>query len=163
MIMIPVNTASSLPPSTQVINRVGDAARSNVVPSSDDPSLRTPEDVNNAVDAATQRVDEVQQTQESRREEARSTVVQLNGQQQQQDQVDLYLSIATGENVDTSAGVGAQAVADVAQTARRGEVAETISDSELSDRREQQQELRDRIGEAIDDRPSVQPIVDTQV
>ncbi|GEM_PF-6038219 len=161
--MIPVNTASSLPPSTQVINRVGDAARSNVVPSSDDPSLRTPEDVNNAVDAATQRVDEVQQTQESRREEARSTVVQLNGQQQQQDQVDLYLSIATGENVDTSAGVGAQAVADVAQTARRGEVAETISDSELSDRREQQQELRDRIGEAIDDRPSVQPIVDTQV
>ena len=161
--MIPVNTASSLPPSTQVINRVGDAARSNVVPSSDDPSLRTPEDVNNAVDAATQRVDEVQQTQESRREEARSTVVQLNGQQQQQDQVDLYLSIATGENVDTSAGVGAQAVADVAQTARRGEVAETISDSELSDRQEQQQELRDRIGEAIDDRPSVQPIVDTQV
>ncbi len=161
--MIPVNTASSLPPSTQVINRVGDAARSNVVPSSDDPSLRTPEDVNNAVDAATQRVDEVQQAQESRREEARSVVVQLNGQQQQQDQIDLYLSVSTGESVDTSAGIGAEAVADVAQTARRAELADTISDSDLSGPRQRQQELQDRIGEAIDDRPSVQPIVDTQV
>ncbi len=161
--MIPVNTASSLPPSTQVINRVGDAARSNVVPASDDPSLRTPEDVNNAVDAATQRVDEVQQSQESRREEARSAVVQLNGQQQQQDQVDLYLSIATGENVDTSTGVGAEAIADAAQTARRSELAGTISDSDVLGPRERQQELQERIGEAIDDRPSVQPIVDTQV
>lgn len=163
--MIPINTANSLPTSTQVINRVGETARPNVVPVTDDASLQTTEDVNNRADAATQRVDEVQQTQESRREDTRSAVVELNSQQpqQNQDQVELYLSVATGGNTNTSANVNASATTDVAQNARQSELGEAVSETELLATRERQQELQTRIGEAIDDRPSVQPIVDTQV
>ena len=160
--MTPLDTSNSLPLTTRIINRAGEASQGNVVPSASDPSLVTPEDVNNAVDRADQRVDEARATQEARREDARSFVVQLNGQQQQQDQIDLYLSIVTGEGVDSGSAVGVDTLVDAGQTLRRGELAEAIADSDLPGPRErQQQELLERIGEAVGDRPSIQPIIDT--
>lgn len=159
--MNPVDVTSSQPLTTRVINRAGEATQKNVVPSQTDPSLVTPEEVNSAVDRADQRVDQVRETQDARRDEVRSTVVQINGQQHQQDQVDLYLSIVTDDEVDTTA-VNAGALSDINQTARRGEAAQLIADSELPGTRErQQQALLERIGEAVDDRPSIQPIIDT--
>ncbi|MGH1373914.1 MAG: hypothetical protein ACRBBW_17880 [Cellvibrionaceae bacterium] len=161
--MNPVDVSTSLPLTTRIINRAGEAAQKNVVPSQTDPALVTPEEVNAAVDRADQRVDQVGETQAARREDTRSAIVQINGQQQQQDQVDLYLSIVTEESVDSSGGnVGA--LSDLNQTLRRGETAQAIADSELTGPRErQQQTLLERIGEAVDDRPSIQPIVDTSV
>ncbi len=159
--MNPVDVTSSQPLTTRVINRAGEATQKNVVPSQTDPSLVTPEEVNSAVDRADQRVDQVRETQDARRDEVRSTVVQINGQQHQQDQVDLYLSIVTDDEVDSTA-VNAGALSDINQTARRGEAAQLIADSELPGTRERhQQALLERIGEAVDDRPSIQPIIDT--
>jgi len=159
--MTAIDVSSTLPLSARVISRAGEAAQKNVVPSSTDPSLITPEDVNNAVDRADQRIDQVRDAQSSRREDTRSAIVQLNGQQHQQDQIDLYLSVVTGEEVDQG-GSGAIVETDINQTVRRGEVAQSIADSDIQGPRErQQQALLDRIAEAIEDRPSIQSSVDT--
>lgn len=149
--MTPISSTSSLPPSTQIINRVGEATQQNVVPSASDPSLVTPEEVNTAVDQTVQRANETQQAQADQREQQRSTIVQLNGQQQQQDQVDLYLSIATGEEVDSGSQVSAQAARETVQTDNQ---------EELGLRQRQQQQVLDQIQDSVSDRPSIQPALD---
>lgn len=159
--MNPIEASSSLPLTSRIINRAGEAAQKNVVPSQTDPTLVTPEDVNSAVDRADERVDSVRETQDARREDARSAIVRINGQQQQQDQIDLYLSVVTDDDVNSSS-VNAQALGDLNQTIRRGETAQFLADTDLQGPRErQQQELLERIGGAIDDRPSIQPVIDT--
>lgn len=161
--MNPINASSSLPLSSRIIDRAGEAAQKNVVPSQTDPTLVTPEDVNSAVNRAGERVDDVREAQDARREDTRSAIVQINGQQQQQDQIDLYVSVATDADVDNS-NTNAQALSDLNQTIRRGEAAQLVADADLQGPRErQQQTLLERIGGAIDDRPSIQPVIDTTV
>lgn len=89
--------SSSLPLSTQIINKAGQAAQSPGVPVN-------PEQVNNAVDRAADRVSETQASREQNQTERRTYAAQLYSANSQQKQIDTYLAVASDGQVDSTSG-----------------------------------------------------------
>ena len=89
--------SSSLPLSTQIINKAGQAAQSPGAPVN-------PEQVNNAVDRAADRVSETQASREQNQTERRTYAAQLYSANSQQKQIDTYLAVASDGQVDSTSG-----------------------------------------------------------
>lgn len=89
--------SSSLPLSTQIINKAGQAAQSPDAPVN-------PEQVNSAVDRASDRVSETQASREQNQTERRTYAAQLYSANSQQKQIDTYLAVASDGQVDSTSG-----------------------------------------------------------
>ncbi|MGY4535430.1 hypothetical protein ACVW0Y_004585 [Pseudomonas sp. TE3786] len=87
------NTSSALPLSTQVINKAGEAAQ-------DPNSPVTPEEVNTAVDRGADRVTLSQQSADASQANRREAASEVYSNSSQQNQLDIYLAVATESNVD---------------------------------------------------------------
>ena len=90
-------SSSSLPLSTQIIKKAGQAAQSPEAPAS-------PEQVNSAVDRASDRVSETQASREQNQTERRAYAAQLYSANSQQKQIDTYLAVASDGQVDSTSG-----------------------------------------------------------
>ncbi len=163
--MIGFNTLSTTPSTTDIINRAGEAAQSNVVPSTTDPSLVTPEDVNTAVDNAEQQVNSAQQTRETTEENQRTAALQINAQQQQQDQVDLFVEISSGEDIDSGNTVDINTLASLSRSSQRNQFATALEQRQtdpVNTQTLEQQELQNRFQQAIGDNqtpPTIEVVV----
>lgn len=90
-------SSSSLPLSTQIIKKAGQAAQSPESPVS-------PEQVNRAVDRASDRVSETQASREQNQTERRTYAAQLYSANSQQKQIDTYLAVASDGAIDSTSG-----------------------------------------------------------
>lgn len=88
---------SSLPLSTQIIQKAGSAAQA-------PDSTVTPEQVNRAVDNVSDRVDQAQASRETNQTDRRTYATQLYSASSQQQQVDIYLAVASEGKVDSDTG-----------------------------------------------------------
>lgn len=88
---------SSLPLSTQIIKKAGQAAQSPEAPA-------TPEQVNRAVDRASDRVSETQASREQNQTERRTYAAQIYSANSQQKQIDTYIAVASDGEVDSTSG-----------------------------------------------------------
>ncbi len=90
-------STSSLPLSTQIIIKTGPAAQS-------PDSQVTPEQVNSAVDRASDRVNQTQASRETNQTERRTNAAQLYSASSQQKQIDTYLAVASEGKTDSNSG-----------------------------------------------------------
>lgn len=90
-------SSSSLPLTTQIINKAGQAAQSPESPA-------TPEQVNRAVDRASDRVSETQAGREQNQTERRTYAAQIYSANSQQKQIDTYIAVASDADVDSTSG-----------------------------------------------------------
>lgn len=88
---------SSLPPSTQIIKRAGEAAKAPDSPIS-------PEQINTAVDAGSDRVQQAGENREAAQTTRRTAATQIYSARSQQNQLDTYLAVASEGEVDSSSG-----------------------------------------------------------
>jgi hypothetical protein len=86
--------SGSLPLSTQIIKKAGQAAQAPDAPVN-------PEQVNKAVDRAADRVSEQQASQELSQSNRRSAATQLYSATSQQRQIDTYLAVASESEIDS--------------------------------------------------------------
>ena len=86
--------SSSLPLSTQVIKRAGEAAQAPGAPV-------TPEQVNHAVDSASARVQQAQDNRAAEQANRRGAASQIYMANSQQNQIDIYLSVASQDSVES--------------------------------------------------------------
>ncbi len=110
--------SSNLPLSTQVIKRAGEAAQAPGAPV-------TPEQVNKAVDAASDRVQQAQDNRAAEQTSRRSTTAQLYSANSQQNQIDTYLAVASEGEVESSEG-NLEAAQELSEDVQRYRVAEAI-------------------------------------
>lgn len=92
-----VNASSSLPLSTQIIKRAGEAAQAPGSPVS-------PEQVNQRVDTASDRVQQAQENRNAEQANRRSAAAQLYSAQSQQNQIDTYLAVASEGEIEPREG-----------------------------------------------------------
>lgn len=111
------NSYSSQPLSSSLIQSLGDKAKQNVVPSQQDPSLVTPEDVNRALKSAEVTLSEQQQAQSDAK---RSALVGLNGAQHQQRMIDTYLHVASDGDYSSSPSRSTHAALNIIEQAEQG-------------------------------------------
>lgn len=90
-------STSSLPLSTQIIKKAGQAAQAPEAPVS-------PEQVNRAVDRASDRVTENQASREQTQTDRRTYATQIYSANSQQKQIDTYLAVASEGKVDSTSG-----------------------------------------------------------
>jgi hypothetical protein len=88
---------SSLPISTQIIKKTGPAAQ---VPG----ALANPEQINNAVDRASDRATEAQSSREQTQTNRRTYAAQLYSANSQQKQIDTYLAVASEGGANSTSG-----------------------------------------------------------
>lgn len=88
---------SSLPLSTQIIKKAGQAAQAPAAPVN-------PEQVNSAVDRASDRVNEAQASRTQNQADRRAFATQLYSANTQQKQIETYLAVASEGEIDTSSG-----------------------------------------------------------
>lgn len=119
--------SGSLPLSTQIINKAGQTAAS-------------PEQVNKAVDRASDRVTERQESNELSQTNRRSAATQVYSANSQQRQIDTYLAVASEGEID-SQPTPLETAAALRDDVRRNDLAQNIADN--PDRQE---------------RPEVQPV-----
>lgn len=105
--------SGNLPLSTQVINKYGPAS---------------PEQVNKAVDAASDRVAERQESRELSQTERRGAVTQIYSADTRQRQIDTYLAVASEGEVDSQSGT-LESAADLRDAQQRNDRAQNIADS----------------------------------
>ncbi|UUY09267.1 hypothetical protein LRS11_04320 [Pseudomonas sp. J452] len=110
--------SSTLPLSTQIINKAGQAAQA--------PDARAnPEQVNKAVDRAADRVVEQQESKELSQSNRRSAATQLYSATSQQRQIDTYLAVASEGEIDSQPSTVETAL-ELRDDVRRNEVAQNI-------------------------------------
>jgi hypothetical protein len=127
---------SSLPISTQIIKKTGPAAQAPDAP-------LNPEQINNAVDRASDRVTETQANQEQTQTNRRTYAAQLYSANSQQNQIDTYIAVASEGEVESSSGA--------TPTAQ-----ELVNAAAAKDRLD----ITNKIGQQRPERP--QPYVDTR-
>lgn len=88
---------SSLPISTQIIKKTGPAAQASDAPVN-------PEQINKAVDRASELVTEAQAGREQTQTNRRAYAAQLYSANSQQNQIDTYIAVASEGEVDSSSG-----------------------------------------------------------
>ena len=88
---------SSLPLSTQIIKKTGQAAQAPEAPVN-------PEQVNRAVDRASDRVTENQASRAQTQTDRRTYATQIYSANSQQKQIDTYLAVASEGEVDSTSG-----------------------------------------------------------
>lgn len=116
----PVN--QSLPPSTRIINRVGEVAQ--------DPTTQVnPESVNNRVDQAVDRVNELQQSRESAQTDRRAATAQVVENQTQQANLERFIEASSGTDVDSSSPTP-ESVLEFAENLRQLERRDALSNNE---------------------------------
>lgn len=121
--------SGSLPLSTQIIKKAGQAAQSPTAPVN-------PEQVNKAVDRASDRVVEQQESRELSQSNRRSAATQLYSATSQQRQIDTYLAVASEGKIDSPPSKVETAL-ELRDDVRRYEVAQNIaSDSNRPERPE---------------------------
>ncbi|MEK1906789.1 MAG: hypothetical protein AAAB13_13470 [Pseudomonas sp.] len=113
--------SSTLPLSTQIIKKAGQAAESPSSPVS-------PEQVNTAVDRATDRVSERQESKELSQSNRRSAATQLYSATSQQRQIDTYLAVASEGEIDSQPSTVETAL-ELRDDVRRNELAQNIDDN----------------------------------
>lgn len=111
--------SSSLPLSTQIINKAGQAAQSPSAPVS-------PEQVNKAVDRASDRVTERQDSRELSQTNRRTAATQLYSANSKQEQLDTYLAVASEGEIDSQPSMVETAV-ELRDDIRRNELAQNIA------------------------------------
>lgn len=104
--------SGNLPPSTQVINKYGPAS---------------PEQVNKAVDAASDRVDERQQSNELSQAAKRGAAAQIYSANTQQRQIETYLAVASEGEVDSQPSP-LETAQNLSEAQQRNERAQNIAD-----------------------------------
>lgn len=102
----------NLPLSTQVINKFGPAS---------------PEQVNKAVDAASDRVDERQQSRELSQAERRGAATQIYSADTRQRQIDTYLAVASEADVESRPST-LEIAQDLREVQQRNDQAQNIAD-----------------------------------
>jgi hypothetical protein len=107
-----VAAASSLPISTQIIKKTGPAAQ---VP--DAPVNQ--EQINNAVDRASDKVSSNQASREQSQTERRTYAAQLYSSNSQQKQIDTYLAVASDVDSNSSDNLSAQELVNAAAEKNR--------------------------------------------
>ena len=110
--------SSNLPLTTQVIKRAGEAAQAPGAPV-------TPEQVNKAVDAASDRVQQAQDNRAAEQTSRRSTAAQLYSANSQQNQIDTYLAVASEGEVESSES-NLEVAQELSEDVQRYRVAEAI-------------------------------------
>ena len=90
-------STSSLPISTQIIKKAGQAAQAPEAPVN-------PEQVNRTVDRGSDRVTETQASREQSQATRRTFAAQLYSANSQQKQIDTYLAVASEGKVDSTSG-----------------------------------------------------------
>ncbi len=90
-------STSSLPLSTQIIKKAGQAAQAPETPGS-------PEQVNRAVDRGSDRVTQSQASREQTQTDRRTYATQIYSANSQQKQIDTYLAVASEGKVDSTSG-----------------------------------------------------------
>lgn len=110
--------SSNLPLSTQVIKRAGEAAQAPGAPV-------TPEQVNKTVDAASDRVQQAQDSRAAEQTSRRSTAAQLYSANSQQNQIDTYLAVASEGEVESSES-NLEVAQELSEDVQRYRVAEAI-------------------------------------
>ena len=111
--------SGSLPLSTQIIKKAGQAAESPTAPVS-------PEQVNKAVDRASDRAAELQESRELSQSNRRSAATQLYSATSQQRQIDTYLAVASEGEIDSPPSTVETAL-ELRDDVRRNEVAQNIA------------------------------------
>ncbi|WP_394559821.1 hypothetical protein [Aquipseudomonas alcaligenes] len=104
--------SGSLPPSTQVINKYGPT---------------NPEQVNKVVDAASDRVDERQESQELSQANKRETATRIYSANTQQRQIETYLAVASEGEVDSQPSV-LETATELRDAQQRNDRAQNIED-----------------------------------
>lgn len=104
--------SGNLPLSTQVINKYGPT---------------NPEQVNKVVDAASDRVDERQESQELSQASKRDAAAQIYSANTQQRQIETYLAVASEGEVDSQPSV-LETAAELRDTQQRNDRAQNIED-----------------------------------
>lgn len=109
-----VAAASSLPISTQIIKKTGPAAQVPDAPVN-------PEQINNAVDRASDKISASQASREQSQTERRTYAAQLYSSNSQQKQIDTYIAVASEGAVDSnsSANLSAQELVNAAAEKNR--------------------------------------------
>lgn len=111
--------SSNLPLSTQIIKNAGQAAQA--------PDARAnPEQVNQAVDLASDRAVERQQSQELSQSNKRSAATQLYSAASQQQQIDTYLAVASESEIDSEPSM-AEIALELRDDVQRYELAQHIA------------------------------------
>ena len=130
MISISSNHQQSLaiPASSRIIQTVGEKTQQNVVPAQSDPSLITPEDVNDRAQNVDNRIEQNQQAQEQQRTTARTAAVGISAAQQQQQVAEIFIEQSSDTEIDNNSAPSLTEVADIAQQARRADNINTLSD-----------------------------------
>lgn len=108
--------SSNLPLSTQAIKRAGEAAQAPGSPV-------TPEQVNKAVDTASDRAQQAQDNRAAEQTNRRSAAAQLYSANSQKNQIDTYLAVASEGEVESSEG-NLEAARELSQDVQRYRVAE---------------------------------------
>jgi hypothetical protein len=106
-----VTATNSLPLSTQIIQKAGQAVQAPGAPIS-------PEQVNSAVDRASDRVNEAQASREQTQTDRRTYATQIYSANSQQQQIDTYLAVASEGEIDDTSGstlLTAQELRDIAK------------------------------------------------
>lgn len=104
--------SGNLPLSTQVIDKYGPAS---------------PERVNRAVDATSDRADERQQSRELNQAAQRDAAARIYSANTQQRQIDTYLAVASEGEVDSQPSV-LESAAELREAQQRGDRAQNIAD-----------------------------------
>ena len=104
--------SGNLPPSTQVINKYGPAS---------------PEQVNKAVDAAADRVDERQESRELSQAAQRDAAARIYSANTQQRQIETYLAVASEGEVESQPSV-LETAAELREAQQRNDRAQNIAD-----------------------------------
>lgn len=149
-----LSSYSSQPLSSTLIQALGDKAKHNVVPSQQDPSLITPEDVNRAIRSAEVSLSHASEQQQAQADAKRSALVGLNGAQHQQQMIDVYLQVASDGEYSASPSVSSSAALDILDQAQQG--AQINKVIELAQDRDQ--ELLKPIQPLPEDGASIQPM-----
>ncbi len=118
---------TNLPLSTRIISTAGEKAQANVV-SGEGP---TPEDVNKAVNQASERVNEIQTEQQAIAQTRRDTAATLKTGRDQQQAIDQYIEATTGEETE-STGLSAVDFAALSRSARLNTLATSIDGNDIN-------------------------------
>lgn len=92
-----VTGSSSLPYSTQIIQKAGQAVQAPGAPVS-------PEQVNSAVDRASDRVNEAQASREQTQTDRRTYAAQIYSTNNLQQKIDIYVAVASEGEIDNASG-----------------------------------------------------------
>lgn len=111
-------SSGNLPLSTQVIKRAGEAAQAPEAPV-------TPEQVNKVVDNASDRVQQAQDNRAAEQTNRRSAAAQLYNVQNQQNQIDTYLAVASEGEIEPRES-NLEAAQELSQNVQRNQLAEAI-------------------------------------